>query len=196
MRLRFFLALLVTMAVSAAAHPHVFADVDVVAQFDKNGFVGVRNIWAFDDVYSAGVLATVGYAGENALSGDALKKIEASVLGPLEARNFLNYVQEGSAMLKAKGIRDFKVNVKGGKMVLDFVVAFSVPATADYTMLVVVVSDQTNYIQMTTDMEKADVAAPDGLEVEFFNDGLNGLTLFRGFRSDVEGLFLRYRTDR
>ena len=33
----------------------------------------------------------------------------------------------------------------------------------------------------------------DGLDVEFFPDEVRGLTLFRAFRSDTEGLFLRFK---
>ena len=46
---------------------------------------------------------------------------------------------------------------------------------------------------MTTDMENADVDAPDAMDVEFFPDNLKGLTLFRAFMSDTEGLFLRFK---
>ena len=60
-------------------------------------------------------------------------------------------------------------------------------------MLVVVVADPTNYIQMTTDMENAVVDAPKTIEVEYFSDALEGLTLFKAFRSEIEGLYLRYK---
>jgi hypothetical protein len=60
-------------------------------------------------------------------------------------------------------------------------------------MLVVVVADPTNYIQMTSDMENADVDAPKSLEVEYFADALDGLSLFKAFRSEVEGLYLRFK---
>ena len=163
--LSFVLFLTVGFACMAEAHPHVFADVTVKAVFDQNGFTGVQNQWAFDEVF----------------------------LGPLEQNNYYNYVQFGTKFLRAEKIENFSVKMKNGKMVLDFKVAFSVPATSDYTMLVVVVSDITNYIQMTTDMENADVDAPDAMDVEFFPDNLKGLTLFRAFMSDTEGLFLRFK---
>ena len=74
-----------------------------------------------------------------------------------------------------------------------FAAKFEIPVTADYTMFVVVVSDPTNYIQMTTDMENADVDAPDELDVDFFDDGLDGLVLFRSFVFAPQGLFLRFK---
>ena len=76
---------------------------------------------------------------------------------------------------------------------LDFVSEFSMPVGPDWTMLVVVVSDPSNYIQMTSDMENAEVDSPATIEVEYFSDALDGLTLFRAFRSEIEGLYLRYK---
>ena len=177
----------------AEAHPHVFADVTVKAVFDQNGFTGVQNQWAFDEVYSTAMVASADADGDGKITGKEADRMKTLVLGPLEQNNYYNYVQFGTKFLRAEKIENFSVKMKNGKMVLDFKVAFSVPATSDYTMLVVVVSDITNYIQMTTDMENADVDAPDAMDVEFFPDNLKGLTLFRAFMSDTEGLFLRFK---
>ena len=186
------LALIVALAISAMAHPHVFADVSVVAEFGPGGFTGIKNHWVYDELYSAAMAASMGYDGK-AFSKEANEKLKAAILGPLQESNFYNYIQIEADFLKAEGVKNFKATMKDGKLVLDFTVKFTVPVTADYTMLVIVVSDPTNYIQMTTDMENADVNAPDGLDIEFFADGLNGLTLFRAFRSDIQGLFLRFK---
>ena len=186
------LAFIVALAVSAMAHPHVFADVSVVAEFGPGGFTGIKNHWVYDELYSAAMAASMGYDGK-AFSKEANEKLKAAILGPLQESNYYNYVQIEADFLKAEGVKNFKATMKDGKLVLDFTVKFTVPVTADYTMLVIVVSDPTNYIQMTTDMENADVNAPDGLDIEFFADGLNGLTLFRAFRSDIQGLFLRFK---
>ena len=186
------LALIVALAISAMAHPHVFADVSVVAEFGPGGFTGIKNHWVYDELYSAAMAASMGYDGK-AFSKEANEKLKAAILGPLQESNYYNYIQIEADFLKAEGVKNFKATMKDGKLVLDFTVKFTVPVTADYTMLVIVVSDPTNYIQMTTDMENADVNAPDGLDIEFFADGLNGLTLFRAFRSDIQGLFLRFK---
>ncbi len=191
--LSFVLFLTVGFACMAEAHPHVFADVTVKAVFDQNGFTGVQNQWAFDEVYSTAMVASADADGDGKITGKEADRMKALVLGPLEQNNYYNYVQFGTKFLRAEKIENFSVKMKNGKMVLDFKVAFSVPATSDYTMLVVVVSDITNYIQMTTDMENADVDAPDAMDVEFFPDNLKGLTLFRAFMSDTEGLFLRFK---
>ena len=187
------LIFLLFLAVSANAHPPVYADVGVVAEFDQGGFVGIRNHWVYDEMYSTAMASSAGHSGAGAFTAKEVEWLKAAILGPIQEKNYFNYVQVEASFLKAEGVKDFKASMKNGKLVLDFVVTFSVPAASDYVMLVIVVSDPTNYVQMTTDMEKADVSAPKGLEVEFFADGLEGLTLFRGFRSEIQGLYLRFK---
>ena len=181
--LRFIAILTACLAVMAAAHPHVYTDVTVKAVFDRDGFVGVWNHWVYDEMYSAAMSASVG-------NPDEIKK---AVLGPIASSNYYNYVLVGTSFLQARDIKNFKAEIKNGKLVLDFMVAFSVPAKSDYTMVTIVVNDPTNYIQMTTDMDNADVDAPDEMDVEFFADNIKGLTLFRAFSSGVQGLFLRFK---
>ena len=43
-------------------------------------------------------------------------------------------------------------------------------------------------------MENADVAAPGTIDVEYFSDSLEGLSLFRAFLPYVEGLYMRFKT--
>ena len=131
--------------------------------------------------------------GDGKITGKEIDEVKKLVLDPLQQSGYFNYVTVDSKFLPVRKIEGFSAAMKNGKLVLDFKVVFSIPATSDYTMLVIVISDQTNYIQMTTDMENADVDAPDGLDVEFFPDEVRGLTLFRAFRSDTEGLFLRFK---
>lgn len=186
-------AFIASLSVQAQAHPHVFADVGVTVLYDASGFSGIKNHWVYDEAYSMAMLSSVDKNGDGKLSPAEQSSLQTAVLNPIEPNNYYNYVLAGSDFLKAAKVRDFKATMVKGKLVLDFVTVFSKPAGADWTMLVVVVADPTNYIQMTSDMENADVDAPKSLEVEYFSDGLDGLTLFKAFRSEIEGLYLRYK---
>lgn len=188
-----FLLVVCCAASLAVAHPHVFADVSVVALFDKTGFVGVQNHWVYDEIYSAAMVAAADVNRDGKLSDQESRTLQKSILGPLEEQNYFNYVQVKTDFLKADAIDNFKANVKNGKLELDFVVRFAVPAATDYTMLVLVVADPTNYIQMTTDMENSDAKAPAEIDVEYFADSLDGLTLFKAFRPEIQGLYLRFK---
>ena len=175
------------------AHPHVFADVQVNVLYDANGFSGIKNRWVYDEMYSAGMMASADKDNDGKLSASEVSWLQSEILGPLQKNNYFNYVQAGSQFLAVRRIRDFKASVAKGKLTIDFVAEFSNPAGYDWTMLVVAIADPTNYIQMTADMENAEVSSPQSLEVEYFSDGLDGLTLFKAFRSEIEGLYLRYK---
>ena len=177
----------------AVAHPHVFVDATVVAVFDRNSLVGVKNHWVFDEIYSAATFASADADGNGQLSAKELEQLQNTVLGPLASKNFYNYVLVESDFYATDGIKNFKAEMKKGKLTLDFTVLFSIPAKQDYTMVTIAVDDLTNYIQITTDMENADVDAPDEMDVEFFADDLKGLTMFRAFRTGVQGLYLRFK---
>ena len=185
--------LLAGLVTFAEAHPHVFADVSIKAVFSQDAFTGIQNHWVFDEVYSAAIFASADENGDGKITGKESDEVKKLVLDPLQKTGYFNYVMVGSKFLPATAVEGFSAGMKNGKLVLDFKVAFHAPATSDYTMVVVVVCDQTNYIQMTTDMENADVDAPDAMDVEFFPDNVKGLTMFRAFRSDTQGLFLRFK---
>ncbi|MCQ2099134.1 MULTISPECIES: DUF1007 family protein [unclassified Fibrobacter] len=191
LKLIFFLCM--AWVVPGFCHPHVFVDATVKVLFDKDGFTSVRNRWVYDELYSTAMMSSGDVDGDGVISPKENEWFKSIILDPLEGNNYYNYVQRGSDFLKAKQVKNFKASLQNRRLVLDFDVYFGCPATNDYSMLVVVVADVTNYILMTTDMESADVEAPDSIDVEFFNDGVSDLTLFKAFHSGIEGLYLRYK---
>ena len=66
-------------------------------------------------------------------------------------------------------------------------------AQKEYTILTFALKDLSNYIQFDLDMKKVKVQAPSNIEVEYFVDVLDGLTMFNAFPPTTEALFLRYR---
>ncbi|MBR2197013.1 MAG: DUF1007 family protein [Fibrobacter sp.] len=178
----------------AFAHPHVFVDAKVKVLFDESGLTGIQNHWVYDEIYSTATVATVDRDGDGKLSAKESEALKSVVLNEIAKSNYFNYIQAGSNFLVAQAIKDFKASVKNGRLVLDFVVGFVAPVGADYSMLVIVVADPSNYVQVTADMENADVAAPGTIDVEYFSDSLEGLSLFRAFLPYVEGLYMRFKT--
>ena len=161
--------------------------------FNENGLSGILNHWVYDEVYSTATVASVDSDGDGKLSAKESEALKPIVMSLVSKSNYFNYVQSGSDFLEAKSIKNFSASVEKGRLVLDFMVSFVAPVGDDYSMLVIVVADPTNYVQVTTDMEEADVAAPGSIDVEYFSDSLEGLSLFRAFLSDVQGLYLRFK---
>jgi ABC-type uncharacterized transport system substrate-binding protein len=185
--------LLLLAVVGAFAHPHVFVDAKVQVLFNEKGLSGVKNHWVYDEIYSTAMVSSVDSDGDGKLSSQEGEILKSSILGEISRSNYFNYIQFGADFLKAGDIKNFRASVANRRLVLDFVIEFAAPVVADYSMLVIVVADPTNYVQVTTDMENADVAAPGSIDVEYFSDSLEGLSLFRAFLSDVQGLYLRFK---
>ena len=181
------------LVATAFAHPHVFVDAKVQTLFDEKGFSGIKNHWVYDEIYSTAMVASADSDKDGKISAQEGEKLKGEILGELARSNYYNYVQSGSDFLKAGNIQKFKASVVNRRLVLDFVVPFSVPVGADYSMLVAVVADPTNYVQVTCDMDAAEVSAPKSMDVEYFSDSLEGLSLFRAFLPYVQGLYLRFK---
>ena len=193
MHSRLILLLCGLFASVAFAHPHVFVDAKVKVLFNESGLTGIQNHWVYDEIYSTASIASVDKDGDGKLSANESESLKSVVLNEIAKSNYFNYVQSGSEFLVAQAVKNFKASVKNGHLVLDFVVGFSAPVGTDYSMLVIVVADPSNYVQVTADMENADVAAPESIDVEYFSDSLEGLSLFRAFLPYVEGLYLRFK---
>ena len=119
--------------------------------------------------------------------------LQTLIVDTLVKVNYNNYVLSGSHFLQATKISDFKALMKSGRLTLDFTVNFTEPATDDDIMLVVVVYDNHSRIVMDVDTDGAKVKYPKNLDVEYFPDWLNGITMLKVFDPSVRGLFLRYR---
>lgn len=189
---RFFL-FLILLATMSWAHPHVFADVTVQAVFDETGFIGVQNHWEYDEIYGTSMFAAADANDDGSLSKKELESLKIAVLAPLAKQNYYNYVLSGTKFLPALNVENFQAKKKNGKLVLDYLIRFSVPVSNEYKFLVIVVADPSNYIQVTSDMGNSDAKAPDAIDVEYYDDSLEGLTMMKSFRSDVEGLYVRFK---
>lgn len=178
-----------------AAHPHVFIDAAIDLVFDEKGFVGVQNKWVFDLIYSQAMIAAGDKNQNGVFEADELPFYSEQVVEAAREFSRFNYIGDGSQFFPPHEAKDLKVSVsKEGKLVVEFLNSFDIFAiSSDYTMLVVAITDPTNYILITTNMEHTKIKAPDTIDVEYFVDSLSDLTQFKNFSSSVKGLYVRFK---
>lgn len=178
-----------------AAHPHVFIDAAIDLVFDEKGFVGVQNKWVFDLIYSQAMIAAGDKNQNGVFEADELPFYSEQVVEAAREFSRFNYIGDGSQFFPPHEVKDLKVSVnKEGKLVVEFLNSFDIFAiSSDYTMLVVAITDPTNYILITTNMEQTKIKAPDTIDVEYFVDSLSDLTQFKNFSSSVKGLYVRFK---
>lgn len=186
--------LTVLLLISAlGAHPHIFIDANVDLLFDANGMKGVRNHWLFDELYSQAILATADVDKNGILSPQESKLVLRDVIQPLAQSDYFNHLVVGDAMTTNSGIVDFSAKIVSGRLVCDFTVPYDFPANREFRMMLLVVADPASYTLLTVDLDKAQVKAPAGLEVDYFVDPVSDISLFKGSPSQMRGLFFRFR---
>ncbi len=189
------LVLVCLLAVIASAHPHVFIDATAGLVFNEKGLVGVQNKWVFDLIYSQAMIAAGDKNQNGIFEEDEIPLYREQVVEAAREFSRFNYIGDGSRFFPPSESRNLKVSVnKEGKLVVEFLNVFDIPALSnDYTMLVVAITDPTNYILITTDMEQSEINAPASIDVEYFVDSLSDLTQFKNFSNSIKGLYVRFK---
>lgn len=189
------LVLVCLLAGIASAHPHVFIDATAGLVFNEKGFVGVQNKWVFDLIYSQAMIAAGDKNQNGTFEEDEIPLYREQVVEAAREFSRFNYIGDGSRFFPPSESRNLKVSVnKEGKLVVEFLNVFDIPALSnDYTMIVVAITDPTNYILITTDMEQSEINAPTSIDVEYFVDSLSDLTQFKNFSNSIKGLYVRFK---
>lgn len=182
------------LAMSLYAHPHIFVTASVSIDFKSSGEMTIKNKWIFDELYSVAQFDFVDEDKDGILSKEERHGIERFVLGSTQRYNYYNYLQLGSQFIASQdGYKNFEIKKEGKFLVVTFDLIFNLELQKDYTVFTYVLKDLANYYQIDIDMEKITVQAPPNIEVEYFIDSIEGLTLFRAFPPSTEGLFLRFK---
>ena len=189
------ISFILTAAIALHAHPHIFVDAQASLIFNTDEFVGVQNRWEFDLIYSLAMIASADKNQNGHFEKNELDFLEEKNIKPYLAFSRFNYLGDGNQFYNPKEIQNLKASISAeGKLVLEFLNAFHIPGISnDYTMLVLVVNDPSNYISITIDMEKSTVQSPKEMDVEYFVDALDGLTQFKNFSRQVKGVYVRYK---
>lgn len=177
----------------ALAHPDIFMNAEANLVFNEKGFEGVQNRWVFDELYSKAMLEKVDKDKDGKFNAEETQALQKIILPPILKFSYYNYLALGSKFVPPSQIANFTASFEQGKLVLLFLTRFDIPTSEDYTALLLAVTDPTNYILISADLNKSKIHAPPNLDVEYFVDSLKGMTLFDGFSSQVQGLYIRFR---
>ncbi len=152
---KFFLFLLAAALVSAVwqrsadAHPHVWIDVKVEVVFDEKGQVtGLREIWIFDELYTAFVSGGLDKDSDGQADEDVLAELLQANMTSLRDYDYFTRVEVGGEAQRFDKARDAENWVERDKLRMRFFLPLAEPVSPQDGQLRYAVYDPTYYVEL------------------------------------------------
>jgi ABC-type uncharacterized transport system substrate-binding protein len=143
------MAFVLAVASPADAHPHVFIDNHVIFVFDGSMMTGFREIWVFDDVFSAQMLQQFDADHDGHLGGPESAAVAKGILPNLAGFHYFTYVWLDGKALPAIPPTDFHAVAESGIVAFDFMVKLPKPIDPTHVKFALEANDRTFYVQVT-----------------------------------------------
>jgi ABC-type uncharacterized transport system substrate-binding protein len=107
----------------ALAHPHIFAEARLeIVSDEKNEISELRNVWRFDDLFSASVVMDFDKNSNAELDPDELQEIGQTVLDSLQEYNYYTTISDNGKTVKVNKPESIVADYKDGQLLLMFAV--------------------------------------------------------------------------
>ena len=109
--------------VAALAHPHIFAEARLEVVAGEDGTVSeLRNVWRFDDMFSASVVMDFDKNSNATLDPEELAEVGKTVLESLEEFSYYTTITEDGKSVKVGKPDAINVDFKDGQLLMFFTV--------------------------------------------------------------------------
>jgi ABC-type uncharacterized transport system substrate-binding protein len=107
----------------ALAHPHIFAEARLeIVSDEKNEISELRNVWRFDDLFTASVVMDFDKNSNAQLDPDELQEIGQTVLDSLQEYNYYTTISDNGKTVKVNKPEGIVADYKDGQLLLMFAV--------------------------------------------------------------------------
>lgn len=119
-----------TVAGSAAeAHPHVFVDAKAEIVFDGEGRIAaLRNIWQFDEAFTAFAVQGLDADNDGKLTDDELKPLAKVNIDSLKEFDFFTWLTVGGTSFKFVTPTEYWLEFHGSRLTLFYTLPLETPA--------------------------------------------------------------------
>ncbi|MEJ1160222.1 DUF1007 family protein [Prosthecomicrobium sp. N25] len=174
LRLLGVLALILTGASPAAAHPHVFVDARAELVFDGKGtLTAIRHVWRFDDAFSAFATQGLDQNGDGQLSREELQPLAKINVESLKEYDYFTFLKQGD---KRKGFKlpsEYWLQVNDGLLTLFYTLPLIEPIKMGGASLELDVYDPIFFVdfELVKDEPALLVNSPTGCSLEVVRKG-------------------------
>lgn len=135
-----------TLSLPAAAHPHVWVNVETTVLYDAGKVAGFKHRWTFDDMYTAMAVQGLDKNGDNAYSREELAELAQVNIDGLKDFDFFTYARIKESPVKLAPPKDYWLEHKDGVLSLNFTIPIAEPVPAETEGFEFAVYDQTFFI--------------------------------------------------
>lgn len=158
-----FVILFFLSSLSASAHPHVFIEANLEVFRDDTGrAVELRNVWRFDEVFSASIVVDFDTNGDNALDVKELESIASTIKTNLKEYDYFTSVRVNGEIVDFEIPKIFLADYDEGKLILIVAMDLKSPQTMVGKSFSVSVSDPTYYVAVELMDEESVVVSGGG----------------------------------
>lgn len=148
----------------AAAHPHVWVNVETTVNYAGGSVTGLSHKWSFDDMYTAMAIQGLDANGDGTYSKEELAELTKVNIDSMKEFAYFTHAKLGGQDVKFKDPENAWLEHKDGVLSLYFTMPFDQPVLADAEGLKFAVYDESFFIAFDL-VEKDPVklaGAPDG----------------------------------
>ena len=129
------LAAALILPAQAFAHPHIFAEARLEVVSDETGHISqLRNVWRFDELFSASVLLDFDKNSNATLDPDELAEVGQTVLDSLSEYNYYTTIYDNGKLVKVSKPDAIHADFKDNQLLLIFAVKPAEPMPLKGTM--------------------------------------------------------------
>lgn len=126
--------LLLAGSLEADAHPHVFVQARAVVVFDKNGLMtAIRNVWEFDEAFSAFSVQGLDANGDGRFSTDELKSLARTNVDSLKQFGFFTHLDVDGAKATFREPTEYSAEMNQGRLTLSYTLPLKAPLAVGQT---------------------------------------------------------------
>ncbi len=113
---------LLSLFVSAWAHPHMFIDTQLEVRLSGDCLDGLEITWYFDPMFTASIMNDWDSNGNGSFSSSEVDQIYENAFSNLADFDYFTYISTGSTTLSPSVVEDFTVYMEGQTLVYRFFV--------------------------------------------------------------------------